>query len=617
MAKFCEQNKIIEDLQFGSRKGRSAPQALITFRTIIDDACKHDKDLFVMYLDFAKAYDSVEHIMLERAMTYYNIPQDIIDKIMNIYEDNEATLFSPHGRTKKKIPIQNGVKQGDSLSPLLFILFINPMLTKLRESGCGYRFHNDKEIHIPNITYSDDNTLLASTQEDMQKLADIVMAFCEYTGVELNPSKYIYTYKTKEAVKPITINNCKIRAVQWNEAQRLLGLKSEISQNYETQMKDCVSSLQLDINYITNKNLYLKQRIQIINSLLIPKILYKMNVLNFDDSHIKKMNNIVVGEARKAIRCPRNYSDQRFWKETKDGGMGLLNLKVVNEKTIINTFMNQAINHASTFPKKCIIHQLKEQGLTVATMSRMNNLKTKDKSYLLDVARALKEMPFKIIEKQTRQLSDITLNLNEGNHYTLYDKISHKTVTAVFTDGSYSQKTGQAGAACAYGPNNVRYWPAKYKTTSYGTELEGLEVAIATAKADIIFCDCLGAMNAVGDWKDKTPKDKNKDKNRGILRNLESLIQQRKLAQLEPLEIIWVPSHTEGENKIITNKMKTQIKLLQTRFSMKAIRKYNSIVDKAAKEGANNDVGVRTLPQMCDDYVVLQEEEIKENSTNK
>ena len=111
-------------------------------------------------------------------MTYYNIPEDIRDKIMNIYKDNEATLFTPHGRCKQKVPMNNGVKQGDSLSPLLFILFINPLLTKLRQSGCGYKFHTDKSIHIPNVTYSDDNTLITSSQEDMEKLAKIVMDFC-------------------------------------------------------------------------------------------------------------------------------------------------------------------------------------------------------------------------------------------------------------------------------------------------------------------------------------------------------------------------------------------------------------------------------------------------------
>ena len=59
LAKYCCENVILEELQFGSRKGRSATQALITFRQVIDDSVERNKDLYVMYLDFAKAYDSV------------------------------------------------------------------------------------------------------------------------------------------------------------------------------------------------------------------------------------------------------------------------------------------------------------------------------------------------------------------------------------------------------------------------------------------------------------------------------------------------------------------------------------------------------------------------------
>jgi hypothetical protein len=420
MAKFCEQNKILEDLQFGSRKGRSVAQALMTFRAVIDDAHNHDKDLFVMYLDFAKAYDSVEHVMLERTMTYYNIPQDIIDKVMNIYKDNEATLFTPHGRCKRKVPMNNGVKQGDSLSPLLFILFINPLLTKLRESGCGYKFHMDETIHIPNVTYSDDNTLITSTQKDMERLAQIVMEFCSYTGIELNPSKCIYTYKTKQIVRPIKINNCNIKAVNWNEAQRLLGLKSELSQNYETQIKECKQTLQQDINYITNKNIYIKERIKVINILFIPKILYKMNVVKFDQKNLNLMNNILKKEAKKAIRCPNNYMNERFWKEKEDGGMGLLNLETVNDKTMLSTFINQGMNHTAVFPKACIEHQIKEKGLTIGTLKEMKT--SGDKSYLSGIAQILKKMPFEIIHKQSREKSNINICLNEGRYYTMYDK---------------------------------------------------------------------------------------------------------------------------------------------------------------------------------------------------
>ena len=50
--KYCKKNEIFEHTQFGSRKGMSAVQALITFKTILDDSKIYDRDLYVLYLDF-------------------------------------------------------------------------------------------------------------------------------------------------------------------------------------------------------------------------------------------------------------------------------------------------------------------------------------------------------------------------------------------------------------------------------------------------------------------------------------------------------------------------------------------------------------------------------------
>jgi hypothetical protein len=102
------------------------------------------------------------------------------------------------------------------------------------------------------------------------------------------------------------------------------------------------------------------------------------------------MNNILTNEAKKAIRCPKNYMNERFWKENEDGGMGLLNMEVVNDKTLLSTFMNQGINHEAEFPKKCIVHQIREKGFTVNTLKDMNT--DKDKSYIAGIAMVLKKM---------------------------------------------------------------------------------------------------------------------------------------------------------------------------------------------------------------------------------
>ena len=92
MWKYCEQNKILEPLQFGSQKRMSAVQALITMKTVIDDATMHKRDLHVYFLDVQTAFDLVPFEMLQRTLTYYKMPDNIIRIIMNLYKDNKANL---------------------------------------------------------------------------------------------------------------------------------------------------------------------------------------------------------------------------------------------------------------------------------------------------------------------------------------------------------------------------------------------------------------------------------------------------------------------------------------------------------------------------------------------
>jgi hypothetical protein len=189
-----------------------------------------------MYLDFAKAYDSVEHEMLIRTLIYYEVPREIIDRIINLYKDNKANIYTPHGVTENEIDIENGVKQGDTLSPLLFILFINPLLMKLRESKLGYKFGKNEEIKIANITYSDDNTLMTSSEEEMAKLTSIVIEFCKQTGIRLNPTKCVYTYKNESSkCSKIPIQGYEVTPVSGDEAQRLLGVEFALNLEFEAQ----------------------------------------------------------------------------------------------------------------------------------------------------------------------------------------------------------------------------------------------------------------------------------------------------------------------------------------------------------------------------------------------
>lgn len=91
LTKSIEANDILDDLQFGFRKNRTTHHALLTYISVIEDAIQFNKELHVCYLDFVKAYDTVEIPLLSKIMRPYSVHQSLIDLINTVYSGNYGT----------------------------------------------------------------------------------------------------------------------------------------------------------------------------------------------------------------------------------------------------------------------------------------------------------------------------------------------------------------------------------------------------------------------------------------------------------------------------------------------------------------------------------------------
>ena len=112
----------------------------------------------------------------------------------------------------------------------------------------GYKFGKEEKIVIPNVTYSDDNTLVTSSREEMGQMIKIVIDFCKQTGIRLNPSKCVYTAKSKlEECEPIEIQGYEVKPVDGQEAQRLLGIEFALETEFGAQQKKSLMQLRNDI----------------------------------------------------------------------------------------------------------------------------------------------------------------------------------------------------------------------------------------------------------------------------------------------------------------------------------------------------------------------------------
>ena len=134
----------LPDVQAGFRKGRGTRDQIANIRWIIEKAREFQRNIYFCCIDYAKAFDCVDHNKLWKILKEMGIPDHLTCLLRNVYADQEVTLRTGHGRTEW-FQIGKGVRQGCILSPCLFNFFKNFTLFYFR---ILYWFcHTSTQIH--------------------------------------------------------------------------------------------------------------------------------------------------------------------------------------------------------------------------------------------------------------------------------------------------------------------------------------------------------------------------------------------------------------------------------------------------------------------------------------
>lgn len=142
----------------------------------------------IVALDQEKAYDMINHDYLWAVLRKLNFPENFIRTVKNLYEKAESCVMV-NGTASPFYRIIRGVRQGDPMSCLLFVLAIEPLACALRKSGLkGLDLKNDMERLIAAL-FADDTTTYLSEHDSFTELQTILDKWCKGARARFNVGK--------------------------------------------------------------------------------------------------------------------------------------------------------------------------------------------------------------------------------------------------------------------------------------------------------------------------------------------------------------------------------------------------------------------------------------------
>ena len=185
---FCiaEEKGLIAEEQGGFRKERGCRDQLLSLVLLGQTEVVRKPDgMLVAFIDFAKAYDKVNREKLWSCLQSVGVKGRCLQFIQALYEGSVCRV-KVEGQVSGDFEVKSGLRQGCVLSPLLFSLYINGAVKKLKEEKCGVECGGET---IPDLLFADDTCLVALDALGLKKSLDVLVEWCNEWGVKINVAK--------------------------------------------------------------------------------------------------------------------------------------------------------------------------------------------------------------------------------------------------------------------------------------------------------------------------------------------------------------------------------------------------------------------------------------------
>ena len=294
-------DKRLRKEQAGYRTNRSTTDQIFILRNIIEQSSEWQTPLYINFIDFEKAFDSIHRESLWKIMQIYGIPNKIISIVQALYDNFECAVIEDN-ETTEWFKIKTGVKQGCNMSGFLFLLIIDWVMRRSvgnGEHGIRWKF----STKLDDLDFADDIALISSTKQHLQIKTDKLVEHSKKVGLKTNREKCKILRINAPTTEAITINEDPLEEV--TEFQYLgavvsgAGGGAEDLQNRIKKARVAFSNLK---NIWNSNNISRNTKLKLYKSLVKPVLMYGAETWKMTKSDNKKIDTFELKCLRKILR---------------------------------------------------------------------------------------------------------------------------------------------------------------------------------------------------------------------------------------------------------------------------------------------------------------------------
>ena len=264
-------------------KGRSIFDAIRTIDDVLEYTKCSDQSGILVTIDFEKAVDSLDHRFLLKVLRTFNFGPSFIQWIRTFYSNVSSCVIN-NGFVTSYFDVDHGVRQGDPLSPLLYILSLEVLACSIRQNDKIQGIKIEDEV-VKISLFADDMTCFLRNKSSYENLIVNLDLFSRFSGLKLNEEKTeLFCLRVQNFSKSLSY--------EFKHSIKILGVHfdyDELSRK-KANFEAIIKSIKKTLGMWKWRGLTLIGKIQIVKSFAIPKFMSKASLIHVSKDLIQAVN---------------------------------------------------------------------------------------------------------------------------------------------------------------------------------------------------------------------------------------------------------------------------------------------------------------------------------------